>query len=743
MSTSKSWYIEVSDSVLRKVPPEMIAVEELPRWKSRHQEGRGVFQSVYQYPTIDPYIGGVISPFYMDFDAEQFPEKAQREALAVAKTIINDWKVPSEYVLIAFSGMKGFSLMIDHRVFNAESSVNLPLIWKSMVKELIEKLGLKTADLCIYERRRLWRVTNSRHQKSGLFKIPLTLEELENLTIDRIRLMATQPKELTARQVIEQIREARATYEIHANKVKQWQEERKSSISIADMSSIESDPPCIQKRMQTGAPLGARNAFLFQVSTYFAHKGLLEEQIIQLGNEFARHCQQDAEPFPKPGEVESAVKSAIRGVQEGKYSVGCTSDALSEFCDKPNCPFFNQKKVKKEVTYTCGQDLPDKVFEQAGDRFVVYDKATGNTAKQESVGSFEPVKQLIWKTVDNTADYQSEHALFEEIKRYLQSHLDITEGYEVLASWVLASWIPEKWHAVPYLFFYGPPGSGKTWALEVLKSIGYRPFLSSSVTLASIFRAIDKWHPTMFFDETEVYMKKDRNEIINLLNSGYRKDCPTIRVEETDEGYVPKVFDVFGFKALAGTKDFIDTLKSRCIIVSMNKAYRKIETVIDPAKAMVLREKLLLYRFRRLSEKETVELPDALSGRLKELFDPLIAVAPVSAKSAIIEQAKKIDETRQEEEQASADAIVFKATLLIFKDKQSIKIPIEAITDTANKNLAIDEMLTSVQVGRICSKLGFKRTLSGGKRAIAWNAELAERLKRRYGGTEGKLGLTD
>jgi len=91
---------------------------------------------------------------------------------------------------------------------------------------------------------------------------------------------------------------------------------------------------------------------------------------------------------------------------------------------------------------------------------------------------------------------------------------------------VLATWIPEKWDAVQYLFFYGPAGSGKTWALEVLASISFRPFMSASTTLPVIFRACDLWHPTLFLDETEVYLRKERSEIMHLLNAGYRKGFP-------------------------------------------------------------------------------------------------------------------------------------------------------------------------------------------------------------------------
>ena len=232
----------------------------------------------------------------------------------------------------------------------------------------------------------------------------------------------------------------------------------------------------------------------------------------------------------------------MKGVEEKKYSLGCKTEPLSVRCDKPNCPFFHKDETK-ENKCSCGGDLPDKVFEQVeNQQFLIYNKETGEITRQKTVERTKPIAQLLWKTPDSVLNFGSEQEIWDEIRKYLYEYIDIAEGYDVLAAWVLASWIPEKWHAVPYLSFYGPPGSGKTWALEVLASIGFRPFLSASATLASIFRVIDQWHPTMFLDETEVYMKKDRDDILNLLNAGYRKDFPAVRVEETDKGLVPKSF---------------------------------------------------------------------------------------------------------------------------------------------------------------------------------------------------------
>ena len=340
--TNADDYIEVSDGVARKSPPRMIKASELRDWQAKHQSStQGLFSTVYRYPTDDPYIGGVLSDFYMDFDSEENPDKARKEAVSVVRKLVQDYGIPEENIRIAFSGMKGISITVNHNIFNATSSAWLPLIWKGIVQELISELNLKTADKSIYERRRLWRLLNSRHQKSGLYKISLTPVELENLTIDKIKKMAHKPRELGINEQAQPVAKAQELFEKHKAKVEKWLEERKKSFNKTELETAIDDPPCVKKRLDIGAKTGSRNSVLFQLAVYYADKGVSEPEIVRIGYEFAKHCDQEPEPFPRDGEVESIVQSAIKGVRDGRYSVGCSSEALVDLCDKENCPFFN------------------------------------------------------------------------------------------------------------------------------------------------------------------------------------------------------------------------------------------------------------------------------------------------------------------------------------------------------------------------------------------------------------------
>lgn len=478
------------------------------------------------------------------------------------------------------------------------------------------------------------------------------------------------------------------------------------------------------ERILQGVQHGERDKSAIIAATWYRRQGLTEEQVIEKLYEWNKL---NKPPYGEHPTDNLAVDKWIRSKVESAF--------------KPERPYaYKFIEPKKKTILSPGQDLEDLVFEQVGDEYLVLNKQTQKMTRQKKIEAEEihfPLEQIPWKPVTNAQPYDD---IWSEVKQYLYDHIDASGGYDILTAWVLATWIPERWDAIPCLFFYGPAGSGKTWALEVLASISFRPFLSASTTLPVVFRACDQWHPTLFLDETEVYLRKEKSEIMHLLNAGYRKGFPATRIEETDEGLKVRIFDCFGFKALAGTRAFVDTLKSRCIVLNMSKATRPIKTKLDTKRTEGLREKLLMYRFHVLSRKAPLSESDdtPLNGRLRELFLPLITVAPPQVKESILHEAKKIEETTKEEEQASDEALVFRAIVVTHDGDGDTKISIERITQVVNEGLSVDELFSNLNVGRIASRLGFKKAIHDKRRCVVWNESLIERLKKRWSVEEGQ-----
>jgi hypothetical protein len=742
LKLSSEWYIEVSEGVKRKTPPEMINVSDLKQWQKKNQDSKlGLFRSIYEYPTDDPYVGGVISDFYVDLDCEENPDRARKEAVALVKTLINDYDIQEEIINIAFSGMKGISICVAHEVFDVEAAADLPLIWKSIAKNMISKLSLKTIDTQVYERRRLWRLINSKHQKSGLYKIPLTITELEKLSIKEIKEKAVKPRpQPFMLGKIQPIPKAVSLFREHAKKVEEWKQKRKAVFK--ELASLgKEDPPCVQRLFEQGAEEDARNISLFQLAVYWTQKGLAELQIVKLGYEFAEHCKQGAHPFPEGNEIETTVHSAYEGAQGNRYSVGCSSEVFAPLCDRERCPFF-VSAVKGKPKTSSGENLEDYVFEQTGEKYIVFDKNKLEVVgEKDSFNNFKPLSPCLLTTPSSCKAFETVEVLWNEIRQFIYEHVDLREDsdYDVLAAWITATWTPELWNAVPYLFFFGPAASGKTWALEVLKELSFRGFMSASASPAVLYYICEEWRPTLFLDETEIYLREHKADVVNLLNSGYRKGQYAVRVGEPDRKTGARkilTFKVFGFKALAGTMEFVETLKSRCIIINMAKAIRKVRNKINKEKAEDLRNHLLMYRFRQLSHKDwSYTLPEdlRLDGRLKELFEPLIIVAPEKMQLKLIRIAEKTQKTLEEEEKLSLEATVFHAIVKAYESTgKEGKVSIRNVTDIINADLPIQDQIEPTAAGYVSSRLGFKKIRYRNQRCIIWDKRLVERLAKRY-----------
>lgn len=100
-----------------------------------------------------------------------------------------------EFLRLFFSGSKGFHLVVFGPAIGAFPTENLHLIYKQYASFLKHFLGLTTIDLAIYTKRRLLRLYDSIHPKTGLYKIELDWS-LVSGGVDAIRAKAQSPQGL-------------------------------------------------------------------------------------------------------------------------------------------------------------------------------------------------------------------------------------------------------------------------------------------------------------------------------------------------------------------------------------------------------------------------------------------------------------------------------------------------------------------------------------------------------------------
>lgn len=138
-----------------------------------------------------------------DIDRENDLEGARNDTL----TLLNYWQ--SEFGLspddtwIYFSGNKGFHVVIAAATYGQLEPSEI--MGESIKRAAIEMAGSVKIDSVIYENHRIVRVANSKHAKSGLYKIELSYDELFSLTIPELQELAKEPRTLTRKKAYRDI----------------------------------------------------------------------------------------------------------------------------------------------------------------------------------------------------------------------------------------------------------------------------------------------------------------------------------------------------------------------------------------------------------------------------------------------------------------------------------------------------------------------------------------------------------
>lgn len=232
------------------------------------------------------------------------------------------------------------------------------------------------------------------------------------------------------------------------------------------------------------------------------------------------------------------------------------------------------------------------------------------------------------------------------IDRYL--YLESTAFRNIAAYYVLLTWIFDRFDVVPYLRAQGEYGTGKTRLLQVVGTLGYRTvFAGGATTAAPIFRIIERFHGTLVIDEADFSERSELwAEITKILNTGYQRGFPVLRAERkaVNDQYDAESFDCYGPKLLSTRKRFSDqALESRCLshTMQLTKTPRHIPLMLGAEfreEARVLRNKLLLWRFRRyrFAVADPCERIANLSDRLNQILLPLLAVSDDEAMRAEI-----------------------------------------------------------------------------------------------------------
>jgi len=402
-----------------------------------------------------------------------------------------------------------------------------------------------------------------------------------------------------------------------------------------------------------------------------------------------------------------------------------------------------------------GQLWPSTIIEQVevpgvGYKYAIHELMPDGTWRTREDSSFPdsdgkgilvPKTRVRWPLPGRPREYGSDEQLFNEVRRFFYDNLDLQDEreYDLLAAFVLMTWRFEQFDNVPYLFFLGPKESGKSRALECLEVLCYRGWLTTYPSLASLHHVMNAWHPTFLLDNFESLPRERRYEMEGIFNAGYRRGGAVDRVEPLPEGgFKEKWYEVYGPKALAGTREPSEALESRCIKFRMSKTQRSYPSHLDSERARELRSKLLAYRFRHLASPEDAkhDMPNPY-GRLGEILPPLADVSPnQEVLNRILDYGNAIRVEREEEEKTTFDAQVVRALVNCRPHGEDGRVAIKDIVNAFNEGLPEKDRAKSRSVGWALSRLGLRKVRmpdKAGSKGVQWDRPVIERLAVRYG----------
>ncbi len=141
---------------------------------------------------------------------------------------------------------------------------------------------------------------------------------------------------------------------------------------------------------------------------------------------------------------------------------------------------------------------------------------------------------------------------------------------EAAALWAVMTWLMDKVRTAPIANITAPEKRcGKSVMLTAIGNLSFRKLQTSNASTAVIFRAIDKYSPTLLIDEVDAFLN-DNDEARGILNAGFdRAGAFVLRCEGDNHDLVR--FSVWVAKALCGIGRIADTLEDRSIVLEMRR----------------------------------------------------------------------------------------------------------------------------------------------------------------------------
>lgn len=215
---------------------------------------------------------------------------------------------------------------------------------------------------------------------------------------------------------------------------------------------------------------------------------------------------------------------------------------------------FSKEEIFKEMMYFSKWSNSHPKY-----RELTYEKAKrlveGNISEKELVEILNEAYLLITKILKNYCDLREEY-------------------YNIIALWIIGTYLHKNFNTYPYLFFNAMRSSGKSRLLNLISHLSYNGKHLINMSEPVLFRTAG--NTTFCIDEFERIASKDKTALRELLNAAYKKGMSVERLKKVinkqGEKYEIERFNVFSPICMANIWGMEDVLSDRCIPLILEKS---------------------------------------------------------------------------------------------------------------------------------------------------------------------------
>jgi putative DNA primase/helicase len=309
--------------------------------------------------------------------------------------------------------------------------------------------------------------------------------------------------------------------------------------------------------------------------------------------------------------------------------------------------------------------------------------------RKETGGETDGVGQaVVFRDVEPWPEPVDGIALLNDLAATFRRFLALPHGAaEAMAPWVLHAHAHDASAISPLLAFTSPEKQcGKTTALCVLTALVPRPLPIANVTMAALFRSVEKWRPTVLIDEADTFLR-DNDGLRGVLNSGHWRDMAYL-VRTVGDNHEPRVFRTWAPKAIAQVGRLHGTLENRAIVVHMRRRredehVERFRSDRDNGLADLARKcaRWAADNLDALRESDP-EVPRELHDRAADNWRPLLAIADLAG-GPWPETARRValELSRDDQDEGSHRVALLADIRSVFEERAADRLPSQVLCD--------------------------------------------------------------